>query len=89
MSFGTFFQQLTLNEQTWVSRLLVEHQQEDLAQAFEELLLQFHRNHWRAIVKGVRHKLATASAQDDDQAIREIAIAFETLKKKLYEKGLL
>ena len=89
VSFGTFFQQLTLNEQTWVSRLLVEHQQEDLAQAFEELLLQFHRNHWRAIVKGVRHKLATASAQDDDQAIREIAIAFEALKKKLYEKGLL
>jgi len=86
LDFVSFFDTLDNNERKYVSKLLLEFEGNIEEKAFERLLLQFQKKHWKRIVNKIKEKLEQAKRESNDTKIALILERFSALKKKLLPK---
>jgi DNA primase len=86
--FMQFYEKLGEGEKLEVIKIVLEDGEDVEEKAFEGLVLQFYKKHWKVIVTAVKTKLAHASKEADGDKVAKILDDFATLKKKLLTKVL-
>lgn len=87
--FTLYFDSLTEQEQVFLSRLLIEFQEFDDVQNYEQLLLLFQKSHWKSFVHDTKIALSLAGQQQNTAEIQTILDNFQTLKKRLQSRGII
>lgn len=80
-------EQLTSEEQGLVNQLLFALEETSIETAFEQMLLQFQKKHWKSIVVNIKIKLQKASQSSNNEEIQSIVTAFQAIKLKLLKNG--
>jgi len=83
IDFTHYYNQLTEDEQRYVSKALIEFEDEPEQKEFEQLLIQLQKKNWKVIVSSIKHKLAQAKKENDEAKVQKILADFLELKKKL------
>jgi len=80
-------EQLTPTEQGLVNQLLFALEETTIENAFEQLLLQFQKKHWKSIVVNIKMKLEKATQAANNEEVQTIVTAFQAIKLKLLKNG--
>jgi len=80
---------LTISEQNLIHQLLFALEETNIETAFEQMLLQFQRKHWKSIVVNIKIKLKKAAQDSNNEEIQSIVTAFQAIKLKLLKNGSL
>ncbi len=80
-------EQLTITEQGLVNQLLFALEETSIEAAFEQMLLQFQKKHWKSIVLNIKMKLQKATQTGNNEEIQTIVTAFQAIKLKLLKNG--
>lgn len=83
VEFSLFFDQLDSEERLYVSRLLLEHEENIEAATFDNLLLQLQKKHWKVIVHDIKTKIAEAKKAGDHEKVEQMLRDFLDLKQKM------
>jgi DNA primase len=78
---------LTTTEQGLVNQLLFALEETNIETAFEQMLLQFQKKHWKSIVVNIKMKLQKATQDSNNEEIQTIVTAFQAIKLKLLKNG--
>ena len=78
---------LTPTEQGLVTQLLFALEETNIETAFEQMLLQFQKKHWKSIVVNIKMKLQQATQDSNNEEIQTIVTAFQAIKLKLLKNG--
>ncbi len=81
--FTHLFDLLDIAEKQYVSKLLLEYEEEIDAVTFEQLVQQLQKKQWKLIVHDIKTKLAYAKNKGDDHEVKQIVQDFIQLKQKL------
>ncbi|MBV8660754.1 MAG: DNA primase [Candidatus Dependentiae bacterium] len=79
--------QLTATEQGLINQLLFALEETSIETAFEQMLLQFQKKHWKSIVVNIKMKLQKATQDCNNEEIQNIVTAFQAIKLKLLKNG--
>lgn len=80
-------EQLTIEQQGLVNQLLFALEETSIETAFEQMLLQFQKKHWKSIVVNIKMKLQKATQDCNNEEIQTIVTAFQAIKLKLLKNG--
>lgn len=80
-------EKVTPFEQGLINQLLFAMQETDIQTAFEQMLLQFQKKHWKSIVVNIKMKLQKATLDSNNEEIQAIVTAFQAIKLKLLKNG--
>ncbi|MBP6869419.1 DNA primase [Candidatus Babeliales bacterium] len=80
-------EQLTTSEQALINQLLFALEETSIETAFEQMLLQFQKKHWKSIVVNIKMKLQKATQDSNNEEIQTIVTAFQAIKLKLIKNG--
>lgn len=83
IEFSLFFDGLEAEERLYVSRLLLEHEENIEPSAFDNLLLQLQKKHWKVIVHDIKTKIAEAKKAGDHERVEQMLRDFLDLKQKM------
>ena len=83
LGFIQFFEMLSASEQQFVSKTLLETQEDIQANIFDQLLAQLQKKHWKLIVNNIKIKLEAAKQAGNDKEMALIMSNFTDLKKKI------
>lgn len=89
ISLSKIQDQLTADEQIHIHQLLFALEETNIESAFEQMLLQFQKKHWKSIVVNIKMKLKQATQNSDNEEIQTIVTAFQAIKLKLLKNGSL
>ncbi len=89
LDFVQFFDKLNEDEQQYVSKLLLEAEEQGQSQSLEILLMQLQKQHWKAMVSTIKIKLAQAQHEANEDKTKKILYDFLELKKKLLGNKLI
>ena len=78
---------LTSTEQGLINQLLFALEETNIETAFEQMLLQFQKKHWKSIVLNIKMKLQQATQDCNNEEIQTIVTAFQAIKLKLLKNG--
>lgn len=87
LSLNKIQEQLTPTEQGQVNQLLFALEETNIETAFEQMLLQFQKKHWKSIVLNIKMKLQKATQDCNNEEIQTIVTAFQAIKLKLLKNG--
>jgi DNA-binding FadR family transcriptional regulator len=87
--FVDFFDQLSNAEKNYVSRILLEHEEEVQQQDFEQLIMQLHKKYWKVIVSNIKTKIAHAKNSGDAAQMTQIMQDFLELKQTMIRKNII
>ena len=87
--FVSFFETLKEDDKQYLSKLLLEFEDNIEKKTFEQLFLQFQKKHWKNIVKKIKENLETARKESDENKVAEILNKFYQLKKKILRTDLI
>lgn len=87
--FVSFFETLKKDDKQYLSKLLLEFEDNIEKKTFEQLFLQFQKKHWKNIVKKIKENLETARKESDENKVAEILEKFYQLKKKILRTDLI
>lgn len=79
--------QLEIKEQTLINQILFALEDTTIETAFEQMLLQFQKKHWKSIVLNIKMKLLKATQDCNNEEIQAIVTAFQAIKLKLLKNG--
>ena len=80
-------EQLIDSEQILIHQLLFALEETNIETAFEQMLLQFQKKHWKSIVVNIKMKLKKATQDSNNEEIQTIVTAFQAIKLKLLKNG--
>jgi len=80
---------LSIEEQRLTNQLLFALEETSIETAFEQMLLQFQKKHWKSIVVNIKMKLQKATQDSNNEEIQTIVTAFQAIKLKLLKNGSL
>lgn len=86
LTFKHLFDCLESSEQLFVSHIMVAFQDDTDPRAFESLVEQLQKKHWKSIVLDIKLRLTAAKNEDNSVAVNELITTFTKLKKKMLEK---
>jgi len=89
VSLAKIQEQLTDPEQILINQLLFALEETNIESAFEQMLLQFQKKHWKSIVVNIKMKLKKATQDSNNEEIQTIVTAFQAIKLKLLKNGSL
>lgn len=89
ISLAKIQEQLTADEQVYIHQLLFALEETNIESAFEQMLLQFQKKHWKSIVVNIKMKLKQATQDSNNEEIQTIVTAFQAIKLKLLKNGSL
>lgn len=78
---------LTSTEQGLINQLLFSLEETNIETAFEQMLLQFQKKHWKSIVVNIKMKLQKATQDCNNEEVQTIVTAFQAIKLKLLKNG--
>lgn len=87
--FTSYFDGLTEQEKLFLSRLLIEFQEFDDVQSYEQLLMLFQKSHWKSFVHDTKLQLSAAGQEHDSARVQKILDDFQMLKKRLQSRGII
>lgn len=87
-TYDAFFDSLTQDEKTQVSKLIIEAEDEEDSRAFEELLTHFLKKKWKNTVHHVKLKIEQAQKTGNNELVQKLLTYLETLKKKMLLRGI-
>lgn len=83
VEFSLFFDSLDAEQRLYVSRLLLEHEENIEAATFDNLMLQLQKKHWKVIVHDIKTKIAEAKKAGDHEKVEQMLRDFLDLKQKM------
>lgn len=89
LSLQEIKEKLTVAEQSLIHQLLFALEETNIETAFEQMLLQFQKKHWKSIVVNIKMKLNKATQDSNNEEIQSIVTAFQAIKLKLLKNGSL
>lgn len=89
VDFIEFFDKLNDHEKQYVSKLLLEHEEDTQPETFEHLLLQLHKKNWKVVVHTIKTKLAEAKSSGDTENEKKIMQDFLELKQAIVGKNII
>lgn len=89
INFVDFFDKLSNTEKNYVSKLLLEHEEEIFADTFEQLIMQLHKKNWKVIVHTIKTKIAQAKNNGDTASMTRIMQDFLELKQTMIRKNII
>jgi len=89
LKFTSFFDSLGDNERQYISKIVLEFDEDIEEKTFEQLLLQFQKKNWKQIVQSIKNKLSQAKKDSNDTEVTHILQQFLDLKGKLLDRGLI
>ncbi|MCX5922406.1 MAG: DNA primase [Candidatus Dependentiae bacterium] len=90
IDFIQFFDTLNEYEQQYVSKLLLEQEEKNIQpEAFEQLVLQFHKKNWKSIVHAIKTKLTQAKNENNIEDVEKLMQDFLELKQAVIEKNII
>ncbi len=78
---------LSNTEQGLINHLLFGLEETNIQAAFEQMLLQFQKKHWKSIVVNIKMKLQKATQDINQDEVQSIVTAFQAIKLKLLKNG--
>lgn len=88
-SLSLLQEQLVPEQQQLIHQLLFSFEEENIDQAFEQMLLQFQKKHWKSIVVHIKMELKKATQEADPEKVQKIIKDFQNIKAKLLKSGRL
>ena len=88
-SISMLQEKLTAEEQLLIHQQLFVLEEENMDLAFEQMLLQFQKKHWKSIVVNIKMKLRQATQDSNNTEVQKIVTAFQKIKLKLLKSGRL
>lgn len=89
ISLAKIQEQLTASELLLIHQLIFALEEANIETAFEQMLLQFQKKHWKSIVVNIKMKLKQATQDSNNEEIQTIVTAFQAIKLKLLKNGSL
>jgi len=89
VNFIAFFDKLSNTEKNYVSKLLLEHEQEILPETFEQLIIQLHKKNWKVFVNSIKEKLAQAKKIGDTESVTRVTQDFLKLQQTMMRKKII
>ena len=89
LSLQEIKEKLTVAEHSLIHQLLFALEETNIETAFEQMLLQFQKKHWKSIVVNIKMKLNKATQDSNNEEIQSIVTAFQAIKLKLLKNGSL
>lgn len=83
IAFVSFFDTLSDTHKQYVSRLVVEFEQDITPELFDTLLLALQKQQWKTITLAIKNQLTQASQAGDDGKVAQILQDYLELKKKI------
>lgn len=83
LGFIQFFEALTPEYQQFVSKTLLQAQDDVQPIVFEQLVTQLQKKHWKVIVNNIKIKLEAAKKMGNDTEIAALMRDFNQLRKKI------
>ena len=83
----TLQEQFTPDEKIISNQLIFAIEETNIEAAFEQMLLQFQKKHWKSIVVNIKMKLQKAMQNSNAEEIQTIVTAFQAIKLKLLKNG--
>lgn len=83
IAFVSFFDTLSDTHKQYVSRLLVEFEQEVTPELFETLLITLQKQQWKSITVAIKEQLTQAKEAGDEEKVTQILQDYLELKKKV------
>lgn len=80
---------LNPQELAYSQQVLFKVESSDIKQTFHNLMVQFQKKHWKAIISHIKLKLIQAKNNRNKQEMLELIDIFEKVKKDLYKNGCL
>lgn len=80
-------EQLSPEEQSLINQVLFSLEETNIETAFEQMLLQFQKKHWKSIVANIKMKLQKATQDCNNEEVQTIVTAFQAIKLKLLKNG--
>jgi DNA primase len=87
VDFVAFFDRLGEIEKNYVSKLLLEHEEEILPAAFDQLIMQLHKKNWKMIVLTIKTKITQAKNNGDTVGVAKMMQDFLELKQAMMRKN--
>jgi len=87
--FSTFFTQLTIDEQNWVSSNIINFDQDLDLSSFEKLKIQFQKQVWKVMVSKVKNEILEAKNNQNQEKLQESLHKFAYLKEEMKNRGIL
>lgn len=89
LTFTDYYGILGVEEQLYVSKILLEGELEPIQKDFDHLMIQLQKKHWKGIVTNIKAKLAQAKREEDTEKMNNIMRDFLELKEKMIQKKLI
>lgn len=86
--FSDFFGTLTIQEQEYIARTLMEHESQTVP-PLEMLLEQCRVRFWKDAVRELQHKIATAQDTHNHEQLTKLMQEFHHLKSSILHKGII
>lgn len=83
LTFSQFFDILNDGHKHYISKLLLEEQEEVDTSTYEQLLLQLHKKQWKRIVHDMKIKLAHAKQEGDEEKVAALLHDFMQLQRQV------
>ena len=87
-NFVSFFETLEEDYKQYLSKLLLEFEDNIEKNTFEQLFLQFQKKHWKNIVKKIKENLEIARNESDEAKVEALLEKFCQLKKEILRTDL-
>lgn len=89
LNFIQFFDMLNPKEQQFISKLLMNQEQETSPEEFDQLLTKLQKKNWKLIVQNMKIKIAQEEEYANKEKIEKIIQDFLALKRKIVHKNLI
>jgi DNA primase len=89
ITFTDYYGTLGIEEQLYVSKVLLEGELEPVQKDFDHLMIQLQKKHWKGIVTTIKAKLAQAKREENTEKMNTIMRDFLELKQKMIQKKLI
>lgn len=89
LTFTDYYGTLGIEEQLYVSKVLLEGELEPIQKDFDHLMIQLQKKHWKGIVTTIKAKLAQAKREENTEKMNTIMRDFLELKQKMIQKKLI
>jgi DNA primase len=89
LTFTDYYGTLGIEQQLYVSKVLLEGVLEQGQKDFDHLMTQLQKKHWKGIVTTIKAKLAQAKREENTEKMNAIMRDFLELKQKMIQKKLI
>jgi 2C-methyl-D-erythritol 2,4-cyclodiphosphate synthase len=89
LDFQQFFDMLDDESKHVVSKIMMEQEEQVSNETFDQLVVQFQKNHWKVMAHDIAIQLEQAKKSEDKGQVQKLVVEFLELKKRVLEQNFL